>query len=127
MVRLFGGVTTEDIENEARAISKLCGPGTSPHIVEVIKHGWLPRDKSCYFIDMELCSKTLEQEILERKHTKPWHTALAVRPTATMQEWILPVATDLAPGLAYIHRAGAVHRDLKPRNGNQSFEAPEIR
>lgn len=127
MVRLFGGVTTEDIENEARAISKLCGPGTSRYIVEVIKHGWLPRDKTCYFIDMELCSKTLEQGILERKRTNLWHAGVAVRPWATMLEWILPVATHLALGLAHIHRAGAVHRDLKPRNGNQSFEAQEIR
>lgn len=119
LIRLFGGVTTEDIENEARAISKLCSPGTSRYIVQVKKHGWLPRDKSCYFIDMELCSKSLEQEILDKRSAK--HFAIEdwrdPYDGVTMLKWMLNVAKAVACGLAHLHTQGAVHRDLKPRNG----------
>jgi serine/threonine protein kinase len=107
LIRLFGGVTTEDIENEARAISKLCGPGTVGNIVEVFNHGWLPRDRSCYFIDMELCSETLEQWILKRAQEGPLFGG----------ERVLAVVRDIAAGLSYLHALQAVHRDLKPRNG----------
>src|SRR5271170_1912877 len=51
LIRLSGRVTREDIDNEAKAIGALCGPGTSKYIVEVMRHGWLPRNPSYYYID----------------------------------------------------------------------------
>ena len=62
---VFGSVTQEDIENEVRAISELCRPGQSNTVVEVVKHGWLPRT-DFYFIDMEYCPDTLYDWILRR-------------------------------------------------------------
>jgi serine/threonine protein kinase len=63
VIRLFGPVTEDDIENEAKAVSALCTGGRCKYIVEVLKHGWLVRDQSYYFIDMEYCEETLEDRI----------------------------------------------------------------
>ena len=63
ILRLFGGVRKEDIDNEARAVSQLCAPGRCKNVVEVIRHGWLPTDSSYYYIDMEYCSETLDDRI----------------------------------------------------------------
>jgi len=54
VVREFSGITKEDIDNEVRAITKLCKSRHS-NIVHVIDHGPLKPDSAFYFIDMELC------------------------------------------------------------------------
>ena len=61
MIRLFGKITAEDIENEAQAVSALCN-GKGKFVVEVLQHGSLA-GMPLYFIDMELCSETLEKRI----------------------------------------------------------------
>jgi len=61
VIRLFGDITAEDIENEAQTVSALCN-GKCKFVVEVLQHGWLV-DMPLYFIDMELCSETLEKRI----------------------------------------------------------------
>lgn len=66
ILRLFGGVRKEDIDNEARAVSELCAPGRCRNVVEVIRHNWLPTDSSYYYIDMEYCSETLDDRIQGR-------------------------------------------------------------
>ena len=63
LIRLFGGVTREDIDNEAKAIAKLCTRGGNIFIIEVFRHDWLPRNPSYYYIDMEYCPLTLETHI----------------------------------------------------------------
>jgi len=63
ILRLFGNVRKEDIENEARAVSKICEGGKCKNIVEVISHGWLPNHNSFYYIDMEFCLETLDDRI----------------------------------------------------------------
>jgi serine/threonine protein kinase len=63
IIRLFGEVTEEDIENEAGAVSALCTAGHSKYVVEVLKHGWLTKDHAFYFIDMEYCIQTLDDFI----------------------------------------------------------------
>jgi len=55
-------VTREEIENEAAVISQLCR-GVCKNIVEVMQHGWLPRNRALYYIDMECCQETLEHRI----------------------------------------------------------------
>lgn len=64
ILRLFGDIRRKDIDNEAKAVSKLCTAGRCRNIVEVIRHGWLPNDASYYYIDMEYCSETLNDRIL---------------------------------------------------------------
>ena len=54
--------TQKDIELEAEAIKKVCGKGSHPHIVEVLRIGEL-RHSSDYFIDMELCDLSLADYI----------------------------------------------------------------
>lgn len=44
-------------------LSELCRPGRSSTVVEVTKHGWLPRHPLLYYIDMEYCPETLESRI----------------------------------------------------------------
>ena len=63
IVRRFGSVTEEDIENEAKAVSALCASAQCKYVVKVLKHGWLTNDHTFYFIDMEYCIQTLEDFI----------------------------------------------------------------
>lgn len=68
LIRPFGAVTGEDIENEARAITKPYGYRAMRNIIDVWRHGWLP-GASVYYIEMELCSMTLATHIeLSNRH-----------------------------------------------------------
>ena len=66
-MRLFGDLTKEDVENEAKVVSEVCR-GHCNYVIEVLEHGWLEKTHSYYFIDMEYCNWTLEDYIqgLER-------------------------------------------------------------
>jgi len=44
-------------------LSEVCSVGRSATVVEVMKHGWLPRHPSLYYIDVEYCPETLESRI----------------------------------------------------------------
>jgi serine/threonine protein kinase len=139
VIRLFGDVTKEDIENEAKAITELCGPNTSRYIVEVVKHGWLWSRDSSYFIDMELCSMTLEQHIYNGGMRSNGRVLLYQELDPELSSSIMPhsftqfdgtlvefsalrnvvvISRQIIAALVYIHDHGAVHRDLKPRNGS---------
>ena len=59
VVRLFGEVDKKDVENEIRAVTKLCKSGHA-NIVQVLEFGVLKEDSAWHFIDMELCDITLE-------------------------------------------------------------------
>jgi serine/threonine protein kinase len=108
---LFGGATRkkeiiEMIENEARAISKLCAPGAHRNIVAVFRQG-IVVDTTMFYYDMELCEGTLE-EFIELNCSDGKRIGMS-------QMW--NIMTHIASGIGYIHGHGEVHRDLKPRNG----------
>ena len=115
-MRPFGTLTDEDIENEARAITELCGVDSSPFIVKALRHGWLPYNTSFYYIDMEHCSYTLAEWILNELKD-PLFSQDA--PKWSQLPVVLQIGSSLAGGLSYIHKHGKVHRDLKPTNGMQ--------
>jgi serine/threonine protein kinase len=119
LIRMSGGITRDEIENEAAAITALCGEGTCDRIVTVLRHGWLPRNPSYYFIDMEYCGETLEAKI-----PTIWRDLRQEScPILKDFDWVevTDVGLDIAAGLEYIHQHGMVHRDLKPRNGLSSL------
>src|SRR5271170_8090767 len=62
LIRPFGSVTKEDIENEVKAITDICASGGHRHVIRFLRHGPLPAS-DYYYIDMELCGFNLDKYI----------------------------------------------------------------
>jgi serine/threonine protein kinase len=132
LIRVFGQVRPEDIENEARVLSEL-GTSTCPYIVEVFQHGWLEPAPSFYFIDMEFCPETLDARIRKTKLCACLSPSVSTTPLALEDcrcrphwESMTTILFDIVSGLIYIHEKGIVHRDLKPLNGENLSDCHEI-
>ena len=117
-------MSTEDINNEIRAVVKLCAANQNENIVQVIRWGQLPKSPY-FFIDMELCDFNLETYVLQdwkpdvaRKIPHFANFDLLTPPQRLAQ--MLTIMRDIVNGVAFIHRNNEVHRDLKPRNGTYS-------
>ena len=82
---------------EAQALARL----SSPHLVAVHDTGTL-RDGRPFFVMDRLWGRTLKDEVHERG---PVPVAEAIR-----------IARQVAAALGVVHRAGLVHRDVKPEN-----------
>ncbi len=83
------------LENEARLASSL----SHPNIVTIYSMGW---EGQCRYIAMEYIDGPTLQDLID-KGPLPVERAL-------------PIAAQIADGLAKAHEAGVIHRDLKPRN-----------
>jgi ankyrin repeat protein len=96
------------------------------NIVQVLQHDWF-ESNSDYFIDMELCTLTLQDYIHSRKtFIKQDSDLLNDAPIFVLDECsehlrllnIWTIISHIAQGLEYIHREHYTHRDIKPLNGN---------
>jgi serine/threonine protein kinase len=109
-VRVLGSVRQKDIDNEVRAVTKLC-QSSHPNIVPVLRLGQLLPDSVLHYIDMELCSVSLESYMAKQE-------AVADLPRwERTKEQILNIYVQIVDGLVFIHKHGEAHRDLSPPNG----------
>jgi len=121
LIHAVGGNQREiqmGIDNEVRAMTKLCSNGGHRNIITILQHGWLNKDQWYYF-DMELCAINLDDFI-----HGPYITALGDQyfdPTCVGNQHeclkLWNIMRDITSGLNYIHGLREVHRDLKPQNG----------
>lgn len=115
LIRSFANVKSNRVENEARAIAKLC-VHQHKNIIHVFVHGKVP-GFPYYFIDMELCDIDLAS-YLDDKLKSEVPAFRGVRSIVSdMRIDVWEVLNDITEGLIFIHRLKEIHRDLKPRNG----------
>ena len=120
MIRPFANITTEDVENEARAVDKLCARGHR-NVVQVLFHGWL-KGSPYYVIDMEFCELTLAEyidgnpSVVAKLSVFDFDANVEVDEAA--REWYntCQIMQDVLNGISFIHSSAEVHRDLKPSN-----------
>jgi serine/threonine protein kinase len=116
-----GRINKEELEQEIRAVQKLCGKGHR-NIVTVLHLGQL-RHSSLFFIDMELCDLSLEFYLYrptppEPSQPIPYFVKDAPPPFRAQQIWT--IMHDIASGVNFVHSHNMVHRDVKPSNGTIS-------
>jgi len=105
----------EEIENEVRAINKLC-KSQHPNIVQVLEYGTLKTGGVFYFIDMEICDTTLEKYMNGQsvEGLMDWETVVQ---SDTRETYVYGILRHILHGLLYIHTLHEVHRDLSAHNG----------
>lgn len=111
VIRPFVGITDVDIQNEVRAIKRLCKTG-HPNIVQVLEYGSLKEDAMFFFIDMELCEASLEEYLrggISVGGGPTWETVC--KDAAVMADKACIILQHIVNGLFYIHTMGEAHRD----------------
>lgn len=119
VVREQYGITSDDINNELRAIRRICTTGHN-NIVQVYAD-WREHINgvSCCLIVMELCLYNFEEHLNDCKTRiqNPWNWWF-FRGTGLFS---MELELDLLVGLIFIHSMNEVHRDLKPANSIPDF------
>jgi len=113
-----------DVQNEIRAVDKLCEMGSHQNIVSVLQHGRLNNSAS-YFFDMELCDFNLETYAQTLWPQTTWEAMLKPDDKSIVDlnmriKQIWKVMKEIACGVLFIHLQGEVHRDLKPGNSSST-------
>lgn len=122
VIRPFAGIVTNiDLENEVRAIKRLCKT-RHPNIVQVFEYGKLKEDGMFFFIDMELCQTSLEAFLRGGVEVTGGSWKTICRDDKAMVETSYIILQHILNGLFYIHALGEVHRDLSPHNGMTPFD-----
>ncbi len=85
-------------EQEAKA----CGRIESEHVVSILGYGITPDTKMPWLVMEYLPGETIDERV--RRHGPP------------SEQELLAILEQLFHGLSAAHRAGVVHRDLKPQN-----------
>jgi serine/threonine protein kinase len=120
VIHVAGRASPEDIQNEVRVIDKLFKTGGHQNIVAVFNHGWIEGNDH-YTFDMELCALTLDEFLRGGiKNEIPPVNYFDFGPSVSEPFTCFKLRTiteHIARGLQFIHNAGEMHRDLKPRNG----------
>lgn len=119
LIRPFVGIKKETIENEIRAIKKLCKTD-HPNIVQVLEYGQLNNNTAFYFIDMELCDATLENYLCG-KHIEGLISWETIRQRRDVHKHAYKILQHIVNGLLYIHCLREVQRDLSPHNGALTY------
>lgn len=116
VTRPFAGLTNVDIDNEVRAIRRLCKTH-HPNIVQVLKYDKLKEDAKFFYIDMVLCETSLEAFLRRGVETDGVHWETIRQDEQKSLEVSYTILQHIVNGLFYIHTMGEVHRDLSPDNG----------
>lgn len=114
LIRPFSTIAIEDVENEVRALTKLCVKGHL-NIVQVRSHDWLS-GSPYYAIDMEYCELTLAEYIQEKRNPANDRRANSYEKVLKWRD-ICKIMINIISGVAFIHNCNEIHRDLKPSNG----------
>jgi serine/threonine protein kinase len=118
VIRPFAGLTTNDIENEVRALDKLCR-SKHPNIVQVLNYGLLQVDSAFFFIDMELSDilVTLERYVQGQivDGLVSWERIRQDEKEVIKHAYT--ILQQILNGLIYIHSLREVRPDLTPHNG----------
>jgi serine/threonine protein kinase len=124
--RPFAGIVTNvDLENEVRAIKRLCKTGHL-NIVQVFEYGKLKLDGMFFYIDMELCKASLEGYLRGGVEVDGFAWKQICKDDVTMVQTSYTILQHIVNGLFYIHAMGEVHRDLSPHNGIVPFDSSSV-
>ena len=120
IIREQHGITPKDIDNELRAIRRICTTGHE-NIVQVYAD-WRETVNgvpSCYIV-MELCGPNLEEYLngCRREEYTIWDWWF----NPGFGYFSMDGQVDMVSGLVFIHSMNEIHRDLKPANCTLPFD-----
>ena len=114
--RLFANICQQDIENEVRALNKLC-KNQYTNLVQVLDSGQVKKDGALYFIDIELRDITLDSYLYcgSISGLPDWKD---IHDRGKVQAYVDSILQHIVNGLVYIHCLREVHRNLSPQTVN---------